>query len=163
MRQFLIAALTGAALSFIPSPSRALERLVLRLPFLETSVTINLGDVQSTSELIRQSPDLADLQMAGGSRVFELIEKVFLAPLPVETKAFLKGSTGQPLLEQALLAATALVELEGIAPDSSGRMLTDALVSAENIGQPNVLGFLRSMPGEQASIDLSKFAELQIA
>ena len=33
MRQFLIAALTGAALSFIPSPSRALERLVLRLPF----------------------------------------------------------------------------------------------------------------------------------
>ena len=88
MRQFLIAALTGAALSFIPSSSRALERLVLRLPFLETSITINLGDVQSTSELIRQSPDLADLQMAGGSRVFELIEKVFLAPLPVETKAF---------------------------------------------------------------------------
>jgi hypothetical protein len=131
----------------------------LRLPSLETSVTINLGDVQSTSELIRQSPDLADLQMAGGSRVFELIEKVFLAPLPVETKAFLKGSTGQPLLEQALLAATALVELEGIAPDSSGRMLTDALVSAENIGQPNVLGFLMSMPGEQASIDLSKVAD----
>jgi hypothetical protein len=95
--------------------------------------------------------------------VFELIEKAFLAPPPVETKAFLKGSTGQPLLEQALLAATALVELEGIAPDSSGRMLTDALVSAENIGQPNVLGFLRSMPGEQASIDLSKVAELQIA
>ena len=71
---------------------------MLRLPFLETSVTINLGDVQSTSELIRQSPDLVDLQMAGGSRVFELIEKVFLASLLVETKAFLKGSTGQPLL-----------------------------------------------------------------
>jgi hypothetical protein len=30
--------------------------------------------------------------------VFELIEKAFLAPPPVETKAFLKGSTGQPLL-----------------------------------------------------------------
>ena len=51
------------------------------------------------------------------------------------------------------------MELEGIAPDSSGRILTDALVSAENIGQPNVLGFLRSMPGEQASIDLSKVAD----
>ena len=48
------------------------------------------------------------------------------------------------------------MELEGIAPDSSGRMLTDALVSAESISQNNVLGFLRSMPGEQASIDLSK-------
>ena len=159
MRHFLLAALTGAALSLVPSPSRALERLVLRLPFLETSVTINLGDVQSTSELIRQSPDLADLQMVGGNRVFELIEKVFLAPLPLETKALLKGSTGQPLLEQALLRATDLVELEGIAPDSSGRMLTDALASAEKIGQPNVLGFLRSMPGVQASIDFSKVAD----
>ncbi len=49
IRHLLIAALTGAALSLVSSPSRALERLVLRLPFLETSVTINLGDVQSTS------------------------------------------------------------------------------------------------------------------
>ena len=43
MRHLFIAALTGAALSFVPSPSRALERLVLHFPFLETSVTINLG------------------------------------------------------------------------------------------------------------------------
>ena len=50
------------------------------------------------------------------------------------------------------------MELESIAPDFSGRMLTDALVSAESISQNNVLGFLRSMPGEQASIDLSKVA-----
>jgi hypothetical protein len=99
LRQFFIAALTGSALSFIASPSRALERLVLRFPFLETSVMINLGDFQSTSELISQSPDLADLRMACGSRVFELIEKMFLAPVPVETQAFLKGSTRQPLLE----------------------------------------------------------------
>ena len=114
MRQFLIAALTGAALSFIPSPSRALERLVMRLPFLETSVTINLGDVQSTSELIRQSPDLADLQMAGDIRLFELIDKVFLAPLPLETKTFLQGSTGQPLLEKPLWTATHWWSLRGL-------------------------------------------------
>jgi hypothetical protein len=74
------------------SPSQALERLVLRLPFLETSVTINLGDVQSTSELIRLKPDLADLQMAGDTRLLELIDKLFLTPLPVETKALLQGS-----------------------------------------------------------------------
>jgi hypothetical protein len=35
-------------------------------------------------------------------------------------------------------------------------MLTDALVADDEIGQPNVLGFLRSMPWEQASIDFSK-------
>ena len=50
------------------------------------------------------------------------------------------------------------MELEGIAPDSSGRMLRDALVSAKSISQNNFPGFLRSMPGEQASIDLSKVA-----
>ena len=103
---------------------------MLRLPFLETGLTIKLGDVHSTSKLIRQSPDMADLQIAGGGRAVELIEKVFFAPLPVETKAFLKGSTGQPLLEQAPLAAAALEELEWIASDSSGRMLTDALIPA---------------------------------
>ena len=46
IRHLLIAALTGAALSLVSSPSQALERLVLRLPFLETSVTINLGHAQ---------------------------------------------------------------------------------------------------------------------
>ena len=35
-------------------------------------------------------------------------------------------------------------------------MLTDALVAADEIGQPNVLGFLRSIPGEEASIYFSK-------
>ena len=81
-----------------------------------------------------------------------------MAPLPVETKAFLEGSTGQPLLEQALIAATDLVDLEGVDPDTSGRMLTDALVRAERNGQPNVLGFLRELPGDQTSIDLSRVA-----
>jgi hypothetical protein len=38
-------------------------------------------------------------------------------------------------------------------------MLTDALVRAERNGQPNVLGFLRELPGEQASIDLSRVAD----
>ncbi len=38
-------------------------------------------------------------------------------------------------------------------------MLTDALIVAEKIGQSNVLGFLRLMPGEQASIDLPQVAD----
>ena len=39
-------------------------------------------------------------------------------------------------------------------------MLTDALIRAERRGQPNILGFLRELPGEQASIDLSRVAEV---
>ena len=158
-RTHLAAFLGGLALSGFAAPVQALERLVLRMPFLETSVTINLGEAGSASELIRSSPDLDDLQSASGGKLTDLNSNVFLAPLPVETKAFLEGSTGQPLLEQALIAATDLVDLEGVDPDTSGRMLTDALVRAERNGQSNVLGFLRELPGEQASIDLSRVAD----
>jgi len=158
-RTRLAAVLGGLALAGMSAPAQALDRLVLRMPFMETSVTINLAASGTAEELIQSSPDLADLQSASGGKLLGLIGKVFLAPLPVETKAFLEGSTGQPLLEQALLAATDLVELEGVDTDTSGRMLTDALVRAERKGQPNVLGFLRELPGEQASIDLSRVAD----
>ncbi len=148
---------SSVALSFSASPASSVERLVLRMPFLETSITITIDDdAQTAGQMIRSSPDLADLQTASGGQLLALLEKVFLAPLPIETKAFLEGSTGQPLLEQALLAAASLVELEGVELDSSGRMLTDALIRADRNGQANVLGFLREMPGEQATVDLSR-------
>ena len=157
----VVAALLGSVASgVLASPASALERLVLRLPFLETSITINLSDDQSAEELIRSSPDLKDLQEASGGELLGVLEQVFLAPLPVETKALLEGSTGQPLLEQALFAAASLVELEGVEVDPSGRMLTDALIRAEQAGQANVLGFLKQMPGEQASVDLSRVATI---
>ena len=154
----LTSALLGLALSLAGVPASALERLVLRMPFLETSLTINLGDVQSAGQLIRSSPDLEDLQAASEGRLTNLLESVFLAPLPLETRAFLQGSSGQPLLEQALYAAADLVDLEGVEVDPSGRVLTDALIRAERAGQPNILGFLREVPGTEASIDLSRLA-----
>lgn len=140
------------------APASALERLELRLPFLETSITIHLEDGRSAAELIRSSPDLADLQGASGGQLLGLLENVFETPLPVEIRAFLEGSTAQPLLEQALLAVMAVVELQGVEADSTGRMLTDALIRAERRGQPNVLGLLREMPGESVSVDLSLVA-----
>ena len=156
IRSRLAAVCTGLALAVIGSPAHALERLVLRFPFLETSITLNLAESGSAEELIRSSPDLADLLAATDGRLLELLQKVFQAPLPVETKQFLEGSTGQPLLEQALMAATDLVDLQGVEADTTGRMLTDALIRAEAKQQPNILGFLRELPGEEASIQLGR-------
>ena len=96
-RRPLAALISSAALSMAAAPASALERFVLRMPFLETSITINLGDGQSAADLIRSSPDLEDLQRASGGRLVVLLEQIFLAPLPMQTKAFLQGSTGQPL------------------------------------------------------------------
>ena len=159
-RRPLAALISSAALSMSAAPASALERFVLRMPFLETSITINLGDGQSAADLIRSSPDLEDLQRASGGRLVVLLEQIFLAPLPMQTKAFLQGSTGQPLLEQALMAVATFVDLEGVDVDPDGRMLTDALLRAERRGQPNVLGFLREMPGQEASVELSRLASM---
>lgn len=159
LRGRLAAVCSGLVLTAIGSPAQALESLVLRMPFLETSISVNLGDAQSAEELIRSSPDLVELQSASNGRLLELLIKVFETPLPRETKAFLAGSTGQPLLEQALAAAAYFVDLQGVEVDTSGRVLTDALNRADQRGQPNILGFLRELPGEQASLDLSRVAD----
>ena len=50
------------------------------------------------------------------------------------------------------------MQLEGVEADTSGRMLTDALIRAERNGQATVLGLLREMPGETATIDISRVA-----
>ena len=39
--------LSGAALAVSGSPAKALERLEIRIPFLETSIVINVAKVQS--------------------------------------------------------------------------------------------------------------------
>ncbi|MEC8441603.1 MAG: alpha/beta fold hydrolase [Cyanobacteriota bacterium] len=156
IRSRLAAVCCGLVLAVMGSPAHGLERLVLRFPFLETSITLNLAESSTADELIRSSPDLADLLAASDGRLLELLRKVFQAPLPVETKQFLQGSTGQPLLEQALMAATDLVDLQGVEADTTGHMLTDALIRAEANQQPTILGFLRELPGEEASIQLGR-------
>lgn len=159
IRFSLAAAAASAAVALSGSPAAALERLVLRMPYLGVDFTINLGDGRSVEEVIQSSPDLVDLDRASDGRLLALLKKVFLSPLPIELRGLLEGSTGQPLLEQALNAAAFIVNLEGVPFDSSGSMLTKALRRAYDNDQNNLLGFLHQLPGEEASIDLSKLAE----
>ena len=51
-RTHLAAFFGGLALSGLAAPAQALERLVLRMPFLETTVTINLGEIACSSQFI---------------------------------------------------------------------------------------------------------------
>ena len=155
-RTGLASMLGGLVVATTATPAQAFERLVLRMPFLQTSITINLEDAQSVEELISSSPDLAELQSVSNVQLLGLLRKVFLTPLPQQTEAFLRGASGQPLLEQALAAATYFVDLQGVEVDTSGEMLTEALSRAFSKGQPNILGFLRELPGDEASLDLSR-------
>ena len=158
----LVATIAAAAFNCTCAPASALERLVLRMPFLETTLSINLGDVETASELIRSSPDLEDLFRASDGKLLSLVETIFLMPLPAEAKSLIEGSTGQPLLEQALFAAAQLVDLKGVEQNPNSRILSDALIRAERNGQSNILGLLREIPGTEASIDLSKLATVAL-
>jgi len=159
IRSVFAAIAASAAVVLSGLPASALERLVLRMPYLGVDFTINLGEGRSVEEVIQSSPDLVDLDRASEGRLLALLKTVFLSPLPAELRGLLEGSTGQPLLEQALNAAAFIVNLEGVPFDSSGSMLTKALRRAYDNDQNNLLGFLHQLRGEEASIDLSKLAE----
>ena len=147
-------ALSGALVLLAPLRTSAFERLRMRLPLLESEVTLELGEAETASDLLRANPDLAELDRAGEGGVTRVLEGVLTAPLPQETKGFLSQSAGQPLLEQALLAASELVQVDGLPAPLSGNDLKTTLSLAYSEGHPHLLGVLRRLPGTTASIDL---------
>ena len=74
LRTELAALLGGLLVAASASPVQALERLALRVPFLQTSITVNLGQARSADELIRSSPDLLELQSASHGAVLGVLQ-----------------------------------------------------------------------------------------
>ena len=91
-RTGLTALLGGLVIAATASPAQALERLVLRMPFLQTNITINFSGAQSVEELIRSSPDLAELESVSDGQLLGFLRTVFLTPLPLQTEKFLRGA-----------------------------------------------------------------------
>ena len=147
-------AVSGALALLAPLRTSAFERLRMRLPLLESEVTLELGEAETAADLLRANPDLAELDRAGEGGVTRVLEALLTAPLPQETKGFLRQSAGEPLLEQALLAASELVQVDGLPAPLGGNDLKTALRLAYSEGQPHLLGVLRRLPGTTASIDL---------
>ena len=158
-----VTGLRAAALASLLSVSwagsvSAVERLTIELPLLDVNVSLNLKGARTTAELIEANPDLQELDQAGDGSVSRLLAQLLTAPLPQRTSSVLEQSVGHPLLEQALLAASDLVKVEGLPADTSGRVLSDALQAAYRDGEPNLLGLLRRVPGESLSIDFQALA-----
>ena len=97
----------------------AVERLTIELPLLDVNVSLNLKGARTTAELIEANPDLHELDQAGDGSVSRLLAQLLTAPLPQRTSSVLEQSVGHPLLEQALLAASDLVKVEGLPADTS--------------------------------------------
>ena len=86
----------------------------MTLPLLETAVTLELGQAQTAQQLLKANPDLAELDQVGEGAVTRVLEQMLTASLPKQSVEFVRESAGDPLFEQALLAASELVEVEGL-------------------------------------------------
>jgi len=142
----------------VAQPVAAVERLTFTLPLLDETISLNLSEATNARELIDSNPDLQELDLAGDGSVQKLIESLLTAPLPEETNSVVRQSLGHPLFEQLLLAASEMVEVKGLPPDTSGRMLSEALAAAYRDDEPHLLGFLRHVPGDEVSINLQVLA-----
>jgi len=134
------------------------ERLNLRLPVLEMTIALDIGQARTAAELIQANPDLQELDRAGEGAVLRLLEQLLTAPLPEQTTGVLQQAVGQPLFEQALLGVSELVDVEGLPPDTTGRMLADAMAKAYREGEPHLLGLLRQVPGKTLTLNLQALA-----
>ena len=159
LRKFFTAFCCIAALEAISIPAKALDRLVLDMPLLEIQAQLDLTEAHSVGDLIRLNSDLQELNAVTEGSLKSLLEQIFEAELPKQIRTLIQGSEGKPLLEQSLKSVAEIVQIEGLPQEITGRMLLDALRRAETSGQANFLGLLQQIPGEVATVNLSKLID----
>lgn len=137
-------------------PAAALERVQLRLPILDTAFTLDLADFARPEGALTGNSDLAEFDRALQGSISSQLRTVFQTPLPIQARAALSQAVGTPLLEQALLVASALVQVEGLPPDPDGRALAAAIETASANGTLTLLALLQALPGDVASVDLER-------
>lgn len=158
-QHFRIPALTAALGSLVlAQAAAAADRLTFTLPLFEERFSLDLTRAHTARELIDSNPDLRELDRAGSGAVQQLIEALLTSPLPQTTGDIVNQSLGHPLFEQALIAASELVQVTGIPADTSGRTLADALAAAYRDDEPHLLGLLRHVPGDEITLNLEVLA-----
>jgi len=159
----LMAALLGAALlaPVIPTaPALALEEVVIELPLLKTQLTVKLRELKSAEALRQGSSELAELDRASNGAVGRQVIELLQQPVPLSVKQIADGSTGSPLVEQAMLVLSSIGFVEGRNPDLSGSTLTEALRQAASEGEPTLLSLLKAIPGQRLTLDLGRARQL---
>ena len=137
-------------------PARAIDQVVLDLPLLEIGFTVSLRELQDPAALWNGQSDLAELNRASDGAVGRRLIEVFDTPLPIQTRQVVGQIVGSPLLEQALLAASALGQVDGMPVNPSGTELTVAVERASARGELTLLTLLRALPGKSVTVDLPR-------
>jgi predicted dienelactone hydrolase len=136
------------------APARALEEVQLQLPLLEVGFTVRVSELGDSAKLFNGSSDLAEVDRATNGMLGARLTELFGTSLPVGTKALLKNAAGTPMFEQALLVASTLGSIDGVAADINGNELTEALKRASANGDVTIQTLLQALPGRTATVDL---------
>jgi len=152
------AASVGVALLLtgLSQPASALQQIQLKLPMLQTSLTVKLKELTSTSKLFDGNSDLAELDRATNGAIGSKLVDLFNAPLPLQTKAVVNQAAGSPMLSQALLLLSSIGGIDGLPANLNDQKISLALETAAAKGPLTMLTVLQSLPGQTASVDLSR-------
>jgi len=156
----LAAQLAAVAGPLLGGSAQALERVELRLPLLETSFSLDLVELGRRRSPMAGSSDLAELDQALDGLMSRKLREVFLQPLPVQSQALASQMAGSALLDQALLAASALGQVEGLpqgaAQPIGGSDLPQLVQRAAAQGNLTLLTLLQAIPGDSVTVDLER-------
>ncbi|MDM7952835.1 MAG: dienelactone hydrolase [Cyanobium sp. CZS 25K] len=150
-----LALLLAAGLTASP-PARALERIELKLPLLETTFSIRLAELSDPRALLEGNSDLAELDQATQGRIGRQLVELFNAPLPLQALEVAHQVAPSPLAQQALLLLSSLGGVDGLPADVSSETLLNVLDLAYARGSLTMLGVLQAIPGQTAFVDLGK-------
>ncbi|MCS5691858.1 alpha/beta hydrolase [Cyanobium sp. FGCU-6] len=152
-----LAAPLTALLALAPlAPVRAIERIELQLPVLETSFTVNVSELRNRQALLSGNSDLAELDQATGGAIGRRLVNLLDDPLPLSSRVFGDKTVGSPLGNQALLLVSALVRIDGINGGDSTQLRQglERLDRTAEKGSLTLLDVLEAIPGNTATIDL---------
>ncbi|MFN9644800.1 MAG: alpha/beta fold hydrolase [Cyanobacteriota bacterium] len=152
----LVALGAAAALPLaVQAPARALEEVVLRIPMVETGLTVRVSELSSLEALSTGNSDLAELDRATDGTVGRQLWEVLNQPVPLSLTRIVDGSVGSPLLDQAMLVLSSIGKVEGRPPDLTGETLRKALDKASATGDLTLLNLIRALPGQRLTLDLA--------
>ena len=151
-----LAAVALLATLLLGYPARALEKIRIRLPLLQTDFTVKVSELSSPQLLLRGHSDLAELDRAADGRIGKHLTELLKSPLPIQIHNLVDKSQDNPLASQVQLFASSLVHVEG-APSADANRLMAAAMARLPAGSPfTVLSLLQAMPGETATIDMEQ-------
>ena len=153
------AALMLAGLMPFTATALAIEEVIVELPLLESTLTVNLRELTDPATLKAGDSDLAELDRASDGRLGRSLLRLFNHPLPISFRQLSESSVGSPLLEQTLLMVSSFGTVEGRPTDLSGATLRQALEkasAASKDGHPTLLQLMQAIPGERVRLNLSR-------